>query len=87
MPSAPDAAQLALENIATESAIALLRGLPPQQAEVILLRVVAGLDTDTVADLLGKTPGNVRVMAHRGLRRLEALLGRSGATSRATVTL
>jgi RNA polymerase sigma-70 factor, ECF subfamily len=87
MPSAPDAAQLALENIATESAIALLRGLPPQQAEVILLRVVAGLDTDAVADLLGKTPGNVRVMAHRGLRRLEVLLGRSGATSRASVTL
>jgi RNA polymerase sigma-70 factor (ECF subfamily) len=87
MPSAPDAAQLALENIATESAMALLRGLPPQQAEVILLRVVAGLDTEAVAELLGKTPGNVRVMAHRGLRRLEALLGRSGATSRATVTL
>jgi RNA polymerase sigma-70 factor (ECF subfamily) len=52
-----------------------------------MLRVVAGLDTDVVAELLGKTPGNVRVMAHRGLKKLEDLLGRAGVTSRAGVTL
>jgi RNA polymerase sigma-70 factor (ECF subfamily) len=86
LPSTPDAERLALDNIATESAIALLSRLPQPQAEVILLRVVAGMDTDTVADLLGKTPGNVRVMAHRGLKRLEVLLGRSGVTSWAGVT-
>jgi RNA polymerase sigma-70 factor, ECF subfamily len=87
MPRSPDAEQIALDNLATESAIALLSQLPPPQAEVIMLRVVAGLDTDVVADLLGKTPGNVRVMAHRGLKRLEELLGRVGVTSRAGVTL
>jgi RNA polymerase sigma-70 factor, ECF subfamily len=87
MPRTPDAAQIALENIATESAIALLSQLPPPQAEVIMLRVVAGLDTDAVAALLGKTPGNIRVMAHRGLKKLEDLLGRAGVTSRAGVTL
>ena len=87
MPRSPDAAQIALDNLATESAIALLSQLPPPQAEVIMLRVVAGLDTDVVADLLGKTPGNVRVMTHRGLKRLEELLGRIGVTSRAGVTL
>ena len=87
MPRTPDAAQIALENIATESAIALLSQLPPPQAEVIMLRVVAGLDTDAVAELLGKTPGNIRVMAHRGLKKLEDLLGRAGVTSRAGVTL
>ena len=76
-----------MDNLATESAIALLSKLPPLQAEVIMLRVVAGLDTDAVAELLGKTPGNVRVMAHRGLKRLEDLLGRIGVTSRAGVTL
>src|ERR1700735_2962830 len=83
MPRTPDAAQLALDNLATESALALVSQLPTPQAEVIMLRVVAGLDTDVVAELLGKTPGNVRVMAHRGLRRLEALLARAGVTSRA----
>jgi RNA polymerase sigma-70 factor (ECF subfamily) len=87
MPRSPDAEQIALDNLATESAIALLSQLPLPQAEVIMLRVVAGLDTDVVADLLGKTPGNVRVMAHRGLKRLEELLGRVGVTSRAGVTL
>ena len=87
LPHAPDAAQLALDNIATESALALLSRLPLQQAEVIMLRVVAGLDTEAVAAMLGKSPGNVRVMAHRGLKRLEVLLGRSGVTSRAGVTL
>jgi RNA polymerase sigma-70 factor (ECF subfamily) len=87
MPRSPDAAQLALDNLATKSAIALLAQLPPPQAEVIMLRVVAGLDTDAVAELLGKTPGNIRVMAHRGLKRLEDLLGRAGVTSRAGVTL
>ena len=87
MPRTQDAAQVALDNLATESAIALLSQLPAPQAEVILLRVVAGLDTDAVAALLDKTPGNVRVMAHRGLKKLEDLLGRAGVTSRAGVTL
>jgi RNA polymerase sigma-70 factor (ECF subfamily) len=87
MPRTPDAAQLALENLATKSAIALLSQLPPPQAEVIMLRVVVGLDTEAVAAMLGKTPGNVRVMAHRGLKKLEDLLGRAGVTSRAGVTL
>ena len=87
MPRTPDAAQIAMENLATESAMALLSQLPPPQAEVIMLRVVAGLDTDAVAELLGKTPGNIRVMAHRGLKKLEDLLGRAGVTSRTGVTL
>jgi RNA polymerase sigma-70 factor (ECF subfamily) len=86
VPSSPDTAQIALDNLATESAIALLSRLPAPQAEVIMLRVVAGLDTDAVATLLGKTPGNVRVMAHRGLKKLESLLGPAGLPSRAGVT-
>jgi RNA polymerase sigma-70 factor, ECF subfamily len=87
VPQAPDTAQVALDNIATQDALALLARLPPLQAEVIMLRVVAGLDTDAVADLLGKTPGNVRVMAHRGLKRLGTLLGPAGVTPRAGVTI
>lgn len=87
LPASPDTEQLALENIGTESALALLSRLPKQQAEVIMLRVLAGLDTEVVADILGKTPGAVRVAAHRGLRKLEELLSRNGASSRAGVTL
>jgi RNA polymerase sigma-70 factor, ECF subfamily len=73
-PAAPDAADAALENLETEAAIALVGELPRLQAEVILLRVVAGLDTGTVARLLGRSPGAVRVAAHRGLRELAEVL-------------
>ena len=87
LPRAPDTEQVALDNIATQGAIALVRRLPPQQAEVIMLRVVAGMDTDAIAELLGKSPGSIRVTAHRALRKLEALLAENGVTSRAGVTL
>jgi RNA polymerase sigma-70 factor (ECF subfamily) len=36
----------------------------------VLLRVVAGLGVEQVARIVGKRPGAVRVLAHRGLRRL-----------------
>jgi RNA polymerase sigma-70 factor, ECF subfamily len=49
--------------------------LSPDQAEVVLLRVVAGLSVDEVAALLGKRPGTVRVLQHRALRHLAEKLG------------
>jgi RNA polymerase sigma-70 factor (ECF subfamily) len=61
-------------RITAERAMALIANLPREQAEVIMLRVVAGLGTKEVAELLGTSPGAVRVAAHRGLRRLAALL-------------
>ena len=54
--------------------------LPPLQAEVIMLRVVAGLDTETVGLLLDRSPGAIRIAAHRGLHRLASLLAESGVT-------
>jgi RNA polymerase sigma-70 factor, ECF subfamily len=79
-PSAVDTADVVLEHLSTQSALKLLAGLPRLQAEVILLRVVAGLDTDTVAKLVGRNPGAVRVAAHRGLRRLAQILAEAGVT-------
>lgn len=79
----PDAANLALENLDTQAALALLAQLPRDQAEVILLRVVAGLDVAQVARIVGKQPGAVRVSAHRGLRRLAELLTKAGVTETA----
>ena len=38
-------------------------------------RQVAGLDNQAVAQLVGRSPGAVRVAAHRGLRHLAATLG------------
>lgn len=79
-PHAPGAEQVAMDNLATEGAIALVSQLPEQQAEVIMLRVVAGLETDVVAEMLGRSPGAVRVAAHRGLKRLAILLSGAGVT-------
>jgi RNA polymerase sigma-70 factor (ECF subfamily) len=80
LPATGDAADIALEHLSTRAAIALLADLPPLQAEVILLRVVAGLDTEAVAKLVGSSPGAVRVAAHRGLRRLAQILTEAGVT-------
>jgi RNA polymerase sigma-70 factor, ECF subfamily len=50
------------------------------QAEVIMLRAVAGLNTEEVARLLGRSPGAIRVAAHRGLHRLAVMLTDTGVT-------
>jgi RNA polymerase sigma factor (sigma-70 family) len=64
----------ALESLSTEQALALVAGLPPDQAEAVLLRVVVGLDGRSAARVLGKRPGAVRTAAYRGLKRLAAQL-------------
>lgn len=62
------------EIMSTEQALALLRRLPPDQAEAVFLRHVAGLDVQGTAEVLGKRAGAVRVATHRGLKRLAAWL-------------
>jgi len=75
-PAAPDdPAAAALEDISTRAALALIATLPADQAEAIMLRVLAGLDVGQVAAIMGKRPGTVRVLTHRGLRRLAERLG------------
>jgi RNA polymerase sigma-70 factor (ECF subfamily) len=74
-----DPAAAVLEAEATREALALIAELPPDQAEVVALRVIAGLDAAQVGELIGKRPGTVRVLAHRGLRRLaQRLAERTG---------
>jgi len=78
--AAPDAAELAMEAISTRRVLALIKNLPHDHAEIIMLRVVAGLEAADVARMVGKTPGAVRVTAHRALRRLAELAERAGVT-------
>ena len=73
-PATDDTAAAALDNLSTEEALALIATLPAQQAEVIVLRVIAGLDVAQVARITGKRPGAVRAAAHRGLRVLAVRL-------------
>jgi len=57
-------------ELSTRQAVAMIAGLSKDQAEVVALRVIAGLDTEAVARILRKKPGAVRVALHRGLRAL-----------------
>jgi RNA polymerase sigma-70 factor (ECF subfamily) len=59
-----------LHGLSTRQAITLVAGLSRDQADVVALRVIAGLDTDAVARILRKSPGAVRAALHRGLRAL-----------------
>jgi RNA polymerase sigma-70 factor (ECF subfamily) len=65
-----------LEGFTTGAALGLIRTLPRDQAEAVMLRAVMGLDAKSAGAVLGKRPGAVRSAAHRGLatlaRRLES---------------
>jgi RNA polymerase sigma-70 factor (ECF subfamily) len=53
---------------------AALAGLPERQRLVVSLRDVEGLSSEEVCELLDLSPGNERVLLHRGRSRLRALL-------------
>jgi RNA polymerase sigma factor (sigma-70 family) len=59
----------------------LLEQLTEEQRDVILLRVLADLSVDEVAELLGKRPGAVKMLQRRGLATLRRLLEHQGVTS------
>ena len=52
----------------------LLPLLPDQQRQVVVLRDLEGLSPGDVADLVGVTDANQRVLLHRGRARLRRLL-------------
>jgi len=74
LPAGNNVEEEAAERSATDEAVALIGELPPDQAEAVMLRIVAGMDVARVAVLMDRSPGSVRVLCHRGLRRLEQRL-------------
>jgi len=66
------------EILTTEAALALIARLPQEQAEMVLLRHVVGLDVERVARVVDKKPGAVRVAVHRGLKKLAVMLEAAG---------
>ena len=65
-----DTAAQAIDAITTETAIALIASLPPDQAEAVVLRAVLGLDAKRAGQIMSKRPGAVRTLAYRGLQTL-----------------
>jgi RNA polymerase sigma-70 factor (ECF subfamily) len=69
-----DAALAAEERMSTDWALSVIAMLPPEQAEMVMLRVVVGLDVAAVSAVTGRSPGAVRVAVHRSLRTLRGNL-------------
>jgi len=74
LPGSDDTTEKFETTISTQSAIALIGTLPADQAEAVMLRTVAGLPVSVVAEIMGRPAGTVRVLCHRGLRRLASTL-------------
>jgi len=62
----------AMRSLETQEALERIARLPRAQAEVLLLRLLGGLDVEGVSRILRKRPGAVRVLQHRGLATLAA---------------
>lgn len=68
-----DPAWLVLEQLGAQQTVEeLVSDLTPEQAEAVLLRVLGGFDVSEVARIMDRSPGNVRVLCHRALKRLAA---------------
>lgn len=73
--STGEGAESGVDATSAQDAVAeLVKALPHDQAEVLLLRVLGDLDTEEIAHILGRTQGSVRVLQHRALKRLRAQL-------------
>jgi RNA polymerase sigma-70 factor (ECF subfamily) len=71
----------AISRLTAQSAVeALVRGLPEDQAEIVLLRVLGDLDVEQVAGIVGKSKGAVRIAQHRALQRLQETWSKKAVT-------
>ncbi len=71
LPGAETTDRAAIDHLSAQEAIALITScLTEEQAEVVLLRVVGGMDTHLVAEALQRSESWVRVTQHRALKRL-----------------
>lgn len=59
------------------AALRAVASLPQDRRQVVLLRFVDGLSAAEIGEVLGRSPGAVRVLQHRALRELASRLGRS----------
>jgi RNA polymerase sigma factor (sigma-70 family) len=63
-----------LARAGTERVQQLCGQLPPDQRAVLLLRILADLTVEQVAEVMDRSAGSVKALQRRGLRTLRALL-------------
>jgi RNA polymerase sigma-70 factor (ECF subfamily) len=79
--SASSAEHEAMELLGTARVVELLRDLPADQREVLVLRVVADLSVQEVATVIGRSPGAVKQLQHRAVRKLRQIVIEQGVTA------
>ena len=68
----------ALVGVGTESVHRLCAVLPDDQRSVLLLRILADLTVEQVAQAMGRSVGSVKALQRRGLRTLRTAVEKSG---------
>lgn len=72
-----DAEQDALDHLSSQRVQALCESLVPDQRDVLLLRLMAGMTIEAIAETLGKSEGAIKALQRRGLANLRKILERS----------
>lgn len=68
----------ALESLSTDTVQAIINRCAPDQREVLLLRVVAGLSLAQTAEVVGKNIGAVKALQRRGVAAIAREFSREG---------
>lgn len=63
-----------LDDLATARVRAVLEALPPDQRDVLTLRLLGDLTIAQVADVLGRSVGATKALQRRGLARLRTIV-------------
>lgn len=79
----PGPEEIALSQESLQGILEWVRLLPSSQAEVVILRIVSGLDIAEIAAIVDKTPGAVRVLSHRGLSSLNQIIQSAASSAEA----
>ena len=75
-----DVAQDALAALGGDDALSLLGHLSADQRAVLVLRILADASIEQVAEIIGKSPGAVKALQHRAVRRLRQVLSKEGVS-------
>lgn len=70
----------AVQALGTDGVVEMLGELSPDQREVLVLRIVADLTVEQVAEVVGKSAGAVKQLQRRGLICLRERLASRGVT-------
>jgi RNA polymerase sigma-70 factor (ECF subfamily) len=68
--SEPSAEDVVSDRASHDSVMSILDGLPVEQRNVMVLRIVSDLTVEQIAEVLGKKPGAIKALQRRALDSL-----------------